>query len=100
MTSRIQGGIGSYVSHLKLFSNNARLFLLGAFFIGLAFAGFQLLLNLYLKELSFGESAIGQILSMNAWGAVVITLPVAYVLQKIQIKKVIIIATILAAVLS
>jgi predicted MFS family arabinose efflux permease len=99
MTNGIISGIKSYISHLKLFSNNARLFLLGAFFIGLAFAGFQLLLNLYLKELSFGESAIGQILSMNAWGAVVITLPVAYILQKIQIKKVLIIATILAAVL-
>ena len=99
MTSRIQGGISSYVSHLKLFSKNARLFLLGAFFIGLAFAGFQLLLNLYLKELGLEEGAIGQILSMNAWGAVVITLPVAYILQKIQIKKVLIIATILAAVL-
>jgi predicted MFS family arabinose efflux permease len=97
MTNTIQDGISNYIHHLKLFSKNARLFLLGAFFIGLAFAGFQLLLNLYLKELSFGESAIGQILSMNAWGAVVITLPVAYVLQKIQIKKVLIFATLLAA---
>lgn len=99
MTNIIQTGISNYVAHLKLFSKNARLFLLGAFFIGLAFAGFQLLLNLYLKELSFGESAIGQILSMNAWGAVVITLPVAYVLQKIQVKKILIFATLLAAVL-
>jgi predicted MFS family arabinose efflux permease len=99
MTNTIQAGISNYVAHLKLFSKNARLFLLGAFFIGLAFAGFQLLLNLYLKELSFGESAIGQILSMNAWGAVVITLPVAYVLQKIQIRKILVFSTILAAVL-
>ena len=99
MTNTIQTGISNYIHHLKLFSKNARLFLLGAFFIGLAFAGFQLLLNLYLKELSFGESAIGQILSMNAWGAVVITLPVAYILQKIQIRKILVFSTILAAVL-
>ena len=99
MNNRLQDGIRTYIHHLKLFSKNARLFLLGAFFIGLAFAGFQLLLNLYLKELSFGESAIGQILSMNAWGAVVITLPVAYILQKIQIRKILVFSTILAAVL-
>ena len=55
MTNTIKNGISNYIHHLKLFSKNARLFLLGAFFIGLAFAGFQLLLNLYLKELSFGE---------------------------------------------
>ena len=99
MTNNFLGGIKSYISHLKLFSKNARLFLLGAFFIGLASAGFQLLLNLYLKELGLVEGAIGQILSMNAWGAVVITLPVAYILQKIQIKKVLIFATLIAAVL-
>lgn len=90
-------GVRTYISHLKLFSKNARLFLLGAFFIGLAFAGFQLLLNLYLKELGLAEGAIGQILAMNAWGAVVITLPVAYVLQRIQIKKVLVFATLIAA---
>jgi predicted MFS family arabinose efflux permease len=99
MTNTIKTGTSNYIKHLKLFSKNARLFLLGAFFIGLAFSGFQLLLNLYLKELSFGESAIGQILSMNAWGAVIITLPVAYILQKIQIRKVLIFSTLIAAIL-
>jgi MFS family permease len=97
MNNRIQGGIKSYVHHLKLFSKNARLFLLGAFFVGLAFAGFQLLFNLYLKELSYKESSIGQILSMTAWGAVIITLPVAYLLQKFQIRKVLILSTLLAS---
>ena len=98
MNNRIQSGISDYINHLKLFSKNANLFLLGAFFAGLAFAGDQLLLNLYLKELSFGESAIGQILSFYAWGAVIITLPVAYILQKFQIRKVLIYSTLLASV--
>lgn len=66
--------------------------------MGLAFAGYQLLLNLYLKELSFQESAIGQILSMSAWGAVIITLPVAYILQRFQIRKVLIFSTLLASI--
>lgn len=66
--------------------------------MGLAFAGYQLLLNLYLKELSFQESSIGQILSMNAWGAVIITLPLAYILQKFQIRKVLIFSTLLASI--
>jgi predicted MFS family arabinose efflux permease len=97
MNNRLQGGIRTYIQHLKLFSKNARLFLLGAFFVGLAFAGFQLLFNLYMKELSYKESAIGQILSMNAWGAVIITLPIAYILQKFQIRKVLIFSTLLAS---
>jgi len=98
MTNRIQSGIKDYLNHLKLFSKNVRLFLLGAFFVGLSFAGYLLLLNLYLKELSFKEGAIGQVLSMQAWGAVIITLPVAYILQKFQIRKVLIYSTLLASI--
>ncbi len=97
MNDKPLSGIRTYLHHLKLFSKNARLFLVGAFFVGLAFAGFQLLFNLYMKELSYKESAIGQILSMNAWGAVIITLPVAYLLQKFQIRKVLILSTLLAS---
>jgi MFS family permease len=98
MKNRIQGGIKTYIHHLKLFSKNARLFLLGAFFVGLAFAVYQLLFNLYLKELSFKEGDIGQVLSLYAWGAVIITLPIAYVMQKFQIRKVLIYSTLLASV--
>ena len=60
---RSRGGIVSYLTILRMFSRNARLYLIGSFLMGVNFHVFQLLLNLYLKELGFVESQIGLVIS-------------------------------------
>ncbi len=89
-----------YGGHLKLFSRNARLFLVGIFFVGLNLSIFSLLLNLYFKELGFTEDLIGEILSLGAWGTALISLPAALIIPKFQVKKVLIISVLLAGIFS
>jgi len=79
-----------YWGHLRLFSRNARLFLLGIFFVGLNWAIFMLLLNLYFKEIGFTEDLIGEVLSFSAWGMAIISVPAALIIPKVSIKKMLI----------
>jgi predicted MFS family arabinose efflux permease len=100
LTRKIFDLIIDYGGHLKLFSRNARLFLIGIFFAGLNLSIFSLLLNLYFKELGFTEDLIGEILSMTAWGMAMISLPAALIIPKFQVKKVLIISVLLGGIFS
>lgn len=91
----IRGAFRDYFYHLKLFSRNVRLYLIGSFLIGLTFASYQLLLNLYLREQGMTESFIGLILSRGALGMTLISIPAALLLKKIRLKPILIITTIL-----
>lgn len=78
--------LSDYITHIKLFSKNARLYLLGSFLIGVNFHVFQLLLNLYLSELGYGEGEIGYIISSRAVGMSLIAIPAAMLLSRIKLK--------------
>jgi MFS family permease len=95
MINKIKNGIITYISDLRLLTPNARKYLLGAFFIGMTFASFMLLLNLYLREKGFGESAIGSILSAGAIGMTLVSIPGAVLLSRVRLKPVLMISTIL-----
>ncbi|KAA3632438.1 MAG: MFS transporter [Calditrichaeota bacterium] len=77
-----------YLTNIKLFSQNARLYLLGSFLIGVNFHVFQLLLNLYLRELGFEESQIGYVISSRAVGMTLIAIPGAMLLSRIRLKPI------------
>ncbi len=98
ITHRIINIIIDYWGHLKLFSRNARLFLVGIFFTGLSYAVFILLLNLYFKELGFTEDLIGEVLSFTAWGMTIISVPAALIIPKVSIKKILIFSVLFAGV--
>lgn len=82
-----------YWRHLKLFSPNVRLYLMASFLIGLTFSGYMLLLNLYLRENGASESFIGLILSAGAIGMTVTSIPAAFILRKIKLKKILLSST-------
>jgi MFS family permease len=88
--------VADYWSHLRLFSRNARLFLIGIFFVGLNYAGYMLLLNLYFKEIGFTEDLIGEVLSFTAWGMALISVPAALIIPRVSIKKILIASVVLA----
>lgn len=90
ITRRAVNVITDYWGHLKLFSRNARLFLVGIFFVGLNWAIFMLLLNLYFKELGFTEDLIGEVLSATAWGMAIISVPAALLIPRLSIKKILV----------
>lgn len=98
MTQRIIDIILDYWGHLRLFSRNARLFLVGIFFVGLNYSIFALLLNLYFKEIGFTEDLIGEVLSWGAWGMTIISVPAALIIPKVQVKKILIVSVIFAGI--
>jgi MFS family permease len=100
LTRRIIDIIIDYWGHLKLFSRNARLFLVGIFFVGLNFSIFSLLLNLYFKEIGFTEDLIGEVLSLTGWGMTIVSVPAAFIIPKVQVKKILIISVVFAGIFS
>ncbi len=91
MIARIKKGIITYIRDLRLLTPNARKYLVGAFFIGLTFASFMLLLNLYLREKGYGESLIGSILSAGAIGMTLVSIPGAVLLSRVRLIGVLLI---------
>ncbi len=87
-----------YASNIRLFSPNARLFLVGTFFWGMGFSGFMLLFNLYLKELGYAEGNIGNIISATTLGTVLMAIPASILLRRVPIKQVLLIATPIAVI--
>ncbi len=87
-----------YHHNLKRFSRNIRLYLMASFLIGLTFAAYMLLLNLYLREQGSSESFIGSVLSAGAVGTALISLPAAFLLRRIKLKKILLSSTVAYAV--
>ncbi|UCD17746.1 MAG: MFS transporter [Candidatus Zixiibacteriota bacterium] len=80
--------IVDYWQNLRMFSANVLLYLLGSFLVGLTFAAYMLLLNLYLREQGAVESFIGTILSAGAVGMTVTSIPAAFLLRRIRLKRI------------
>lgn len=96
----VKFGIFEYFRHLKMFSKNVRLYLIGSFLMGINFHVFQLLLNLYLKHLGFNEGQIGYVVSARAIGMTLIAIPAAILMSKIRLKPILVVACILFAIFS
>ena len=94
MIPKVRQGAITYFRDLRRLTPNARKYLLGAFFIGMTFASFSLLLNLYLREKGYGEGFIGSVLSAGAIGMTLVSIPGAVLLSRIRLKPVLVVSTI------
>ncbi|UCD62564.1 MAG: MFS transporter [Candidatus Zixiibacteriota bacterium] len=92
--------IADYIAHVRLFSRNARLYLLGSFLMGINFHVFQLLLNLYLKQLGFVEGEIGLVVSSRAVGMTLIAIPAAVLMSRVKLKPLLLASCLLFAIFS
>jgi MFS family permease len=72
------------------FSPNVKLFLLGNAFQGMGLSIYSLLFNLYLKELGFGESVIGGLISTTSLGISLMALPAALIIEKFHVKHLVV----------
>jgi MFS family permease len=88
----IKAQIKDYLAHVRLFSGNARLFLMGSFFMGFGYSVFWLLMNLYLKQLGLKEGAIGTILAASSLGTVLVAIPAAILVDHVRIKRILLLA--------
>ena len=98
--ARLKNLVRDYIDHVKLFSRNTRLYLIGSFLMGINFTVFNLLLNLYLKEFGFAEGDIGLVLSSRAIGMAVMAIPAAILLSRVRLKPVLLVTSFLFAVFS
>jgi predicted MFS family arabinose efflux permease len=80
--------LGAYFARLGRFPRNARLYLAGTFLMGMGQGAQWVHLNLYFRSLGLHEAAIGRILSMGAFGTVLIALPAALWIDRIPAQRV------------
>ncbi|MEW5873548.1 MAG: MFS transporter [Candidatus Zixiibacteriota bacterium] len=85
---------GEYLENLRRISVPARWFLLGTTLIGMAWATFMLLFNLYMKERGFAEGTIGHVLSMQSFGMVALAVPAAMMVARRSARGLMIMASI------
>lgn len=76
--SSVVRGIAEYVSRLKAFRPNARLFLLSIIITGMAMGVFRLLFNFYVLSLGFDEALLGSLVTANSLTALLVALPAGY----------------------
>ncbi|HET9233048.1 MAG TPA: MFS transporter, partial [Candidatus Eisenbacteria bacterium] len=85
------------MTHVRLFSRNARLYLAGTFFFGFGLGTYWVLLNLYYREAGLTESTIGQILSFQSLGTMLMAIPASLLAGKVRLKWMLIGATLVGA---
>ena len=93
LRARVAREVTEYLDQLGMFSRNARLFLVGSFLLSLAFSMFQLMRNLYLKEVGFGEVFIGETLSIFSLGSLIGSVPAAILLLRRRTKPALMLTT-------
>lgn len=87
-----------YARAFSFFRRDAKLFLLGTFLAGIGSNLVGLLLSLYLKRLGYDEGRIGAFLSVRALGSVLVTLPASFLVARLDPKRLLPSAAVLAAI--
>ncbi|HXH30869.1 MAG TPA: MFS transporter [Bacteriovoracaceae bacterium] len=82
--------VRSYFSQFKKLSSNVKIFLIGNAIQGMGLSIYSLLFNLYLKELGFGESIIGSLISTTSLGISLMAIPAAFIIDKFHVKHLVI----------
>jgi MFS family permease len=82
--------VSCYLAHFSQFPKNVKLFLIGNAIQGLGLSIYGLLFNLYLKELGFGESAIGGLISTTSLGISLMAIPAALIIEKFHVKHLVV----------
>lgn len=77
---------GNYCKHFKELSPNVKLFLIGNAIQGMGLSIYSLLFSLYLKEIGFGESAIGGLISTTSLGISLMAIPAALIIERFHVK--------------
>ncbi|MHC4660237.1 MAG: MFS transporter [Planctomycetota bacterium] len=88
-------GFKDYIRHERMFSRNARLFMLAAFFLGITPAVFQAFRNLYFEEVGFSRADIGEFTSIQQIGPAFFAIPAALILSRFKPRFTLAIAVIL-----
>ncbi len=90
-------GLRAFIAPYLGIRSTARRYLWGTFFMGMGWAVFMLLLNLYLRELGHSESFIGRLWSMQSVGMIIMTIPAATLIARYSARWLVALSASLAA---
>lgn len=90
---RSQRVLKTYANRLADFQLNARLYLLNAILGGLAMGVFRLLFNFYLLSLGFEKDVVGNLISTSSLTALIVALPMGYLVDRIGHKPALVIGS-------
>ena len=82
--------VRAYLTHFQQFSSNVKLFLIGNAINGMGMSIHGLLFNLYLKELGYGETIIGNLISTASLGISLMAIPAALIIDRFHVKHLVI----------
>jgi len=85
-----------YIRMIRMFSRNARLFLVSTILSGLSFGIWGAIFNLYLRELGYKEDFAGFMFSLNALATGFIALPAGLLCEGIGRKRSLLLGTVVS----
>jgi MFS family permease len=88
---------GEYLSHVRAFKPNARLYLLNVVITGAVMGVFRLIFNFYALSLGFDESVLGNLITTSSFVALIAALPMGYLADTIGRKSSLILSSALLA---
>ncbi len=77
----------TYLTRIKHFSPNARLFLISVILTGIALGIYRLLFNFYVLSLNMDENVVGQLQSVNSTSALLLAVPMGYLADMLGRKS-------------
>ena len=87
-----------YLLRLRLFRTNARLYLLTVLVTGVSMGVYRLLFNFYVLSLNYDEALLGQLITTNQFTALLLALPMGFMVDKVGRKYALITRSVLLAV--
>lgn len=73
----------TYLSRIRLFSHNARLYLVSEAVYGVATGIFQLLFNFYVLSLGYNEAVLGNMVAARSMTSLIVALPLGILVDRI-----------------
>ena len=90
--------VRGYHHQIQQLSNNVKIFLAGNAIQAVGLSIYTLLFNLYLKELGYGESSIGNLISTTSLGISVMAIPAALIMDKFHVKHLVMTGMLLSSI--
>ena len=95
LIKKIKPTLVEYINRVRLFSPNARLYLISAVSTGISMGVFRLLFNFYVLSLGFDEALLGRLITTSQSTALILALPMGYLVDRWGRKNALITRTLL-----